>query len=305
MTELVVTRGIPASGKTTWARAWVAADETNRTRVNRDDLRQTLYGRDAPLPHGLEEALTAAQHAAVRALLVAGRSVVVDDMHLNARYVRPWMQMADDLGARFWVKEIDCGLAQALRWDEERGDAGGRRVGETFIREAYMRLRSSGPLDLTRPGPDPDRYRYWPDLSLPPAWMFDIDGTLAIMDGRGPYEWERVGEDRPNPPVVEALRAHRATGDIIVLMSGRDSVCRPQTLAWLAEHLGSFGPVPIDLVMRPEGDSRKDAVVKVELFREHVAPNYNVRGVYDDRDQVVEAWRSIGLPCFQVAPGAF
>jgi hypothetical protein len=57
--------------------------------------------------------------------------------------------------------------------------------------------------------------------------------------------------------------------------------------------------------MRPENDMRKDSVVKSELFWEHVAPNYNVQFVLDDRDQVVDFWRSIGLVCWQVAPGDF
>jgi hypothetical protein len=57
--------------------------------------------------------------------------------------------------------------------------------------------------------------------------------------------------------------------------------------------------------MRPAADSRKDSIVKAELFWEHVAPHWNVRGVIDDRDQVVAMWRALGLMCAQVAPGDF
>lgn len=301
MTELVITRGIPASGKTTWARAWVAEDEPNRARINRDDLRQSLYSRDAPLPYELEEALTVAQHAAVHALLQAGKSVVVDDMHLRAKYVKPWIDMAAETGADIRVQSFaDVGLATCLRRDEEREAAGGRRVGEKFIREAHMRLKGSGEIDLSRK-PERGSYRYWPNASLPAAWMFDIDGTLALMAGRGPFEWHRVGEDLPNPAVVEALQTF-AIHYGIILLSGRDEVCRVQTEDWLAKHVGNVG---WKLFMRPEGDNRKDSIVKLELFTQHVEPFWRVKGVYDDRDQVVALWRSIGLTCFQVAPGAF
>lgn len=300
VTELVVTRGIPASGKTTWARAWVAEDEANRARVNRDDLRQTLYGRDAPLPYALEEALTAAQHAAVRALLVAGRSVVVDDMHLNAKYVKPWAQIADDVGAKFRIEKFDVGLAECLRRDEARGAAGGRRVGEDFIREAHMRLRSSGDVDLTKERRAYE-FHYFPGAGLPEAYLFDVDGTLALMRGRGPFEWARVGEDEQNEAIVRMARTLKIGGYRIVVMSGRDSVCLPETERWLRENIIVYDL----LVMRPAGDQRKDADVKLEMFLEHVAPSYAVLGVFDDRNQVVEMWRSIGLPCFQVADGNF
>jgi predicted kinase len=298
MTQLVITRGIPASGKTTWARAWVAEDETGRARVNRDDLRQTLYGRDAPLPRGLEENLTVTQRAAVAALLRAGTSVVVDDMHLNLRYVTPWRDLADEHDAEFLIQTVETGLAECLRRDEARGAAGGRRVGEAFIKEALGRLRSSALSELP---PRPKPYVYFAHPSRPSAYVFDVDGTLALMDGRGPFEWHRVGEDGLNIPVALLASTLEDCGYKIVVMSGRDAVCRPETEAWLKSR-----GIPYDvLIMRPAGDQRKDSIVKLELFQEHVAPAYAVHGVFDDRDQVVAMWRRIGLPCFQVAPGAF
>jgi predicted kinase len=42
MGKLILTRGVPASGKSTWAKAWVEEDPLNRVRVNRDNLRWTL-----------------------------------------------------------------------------------------------------------------------------------------------------------------------------------------------------------------------------------------------------------------------
>jgi hypothetical protein len=57
--------------------------------------------------------------------------------------------------------------------------------------------------------------------------------------------------------------------------------------------------------MRPTGDQRKDNIVKRELFDTWVRGKYNVRFCLDDRDQVVEGWRAMGLTCFQVQPGAF
>ena len=103
--ELVITRGLPASGKSTWAREWVAREPEHRARVNRDDLRANLFGADR-LSNRQELAISAAQQASVRALLAAGRSVVVDDLHLRARYVTAWADLASQVGAELTVR--DC-----------------------------------------------------------------------------------------------------------------------------------------------------------------------------------------------------
>lgn len=83
--------------------------------------------------------------------------------------------------------------------------------------------------------------------------------------------------------------------------SGRTDACRDATALWLAEHVG----VPFELFMRKAGDVRKDSVVKLELFDRHIRHRYRVLYVLDDRAQVVQAWRSIGLTVFQVAEGDF
>jgi hypothetical protein len=57
--------------------------------------------------------------------------------------------------------------------------------------------------------------------------------------------------------------------------------------------------------MRHTKDLRKDSIVKGEIYDSVIAPNYNVFFVLDDRNQVVDFWRSKGLTCFQVAPGDF
>lgn len=309
MTELVVTRGVPGSGKTTWARAWVAADETRRARVNRDDLRENLYGRGAPLPPELEDTVTVAQQAAVRALLAAGQSVVVDDCHVSARYVRAWRSAAAAAGATVVVNDSFAlvPVEECIRRDEARGKAGGRHVGPTVIRsmmDALLSSLASHALEEQDALERADDYVYEPDKSLPWAWIVDLDGTLALMNGRGPYDWHRVGEDKPNAPVIlvtNALADACRLGDRVIVLSGRNGSCRAATEAWLQEWDVQYD----ELHMRAEDDRRRDAVVKLEIFRREVAPRFHVRAVLDDRNQVVEMWRRIGLPCFQVAPGAF
>lgn len=138
--------------------------------------------------------------------------------------------------------------------------------------------------------------------NLPRAVLVDIDGTLAERGDRSPYDWQRVGEDQPRPAVIELVQTLAAARrHTIILMSGRDEVCRRQTELWLDAQ-----PVPFHaLHMRPHKDNRKDAIVKAELYRQHVEGRYQVAFVIDDREQVVKMWRGLGMDCFQVAEGNF
>ena len=43
----------------------------------------------------------------------------------------------------------------------------------------------------------------------------------------------------------------------------------------------------------------------MELYEQHVKDHYDVLCVFDDRNQVVDMWREIGLKCLQVQPGDF
>lgn len=317
MTELILTRGIPASGKTTWAREWVAEEPTGRARVNRDDLRLNLYGRPAPLPYELETVITVAQHAAVRRLLGGHISVVVDDTNLHLKYVGEYAKIAAEQGATIRLEDFDTPLDECIRRDFLRMDADeDAYVGEEIIRKMHGRWQNAKRHGLADLKQAEDPYRYEPDESLPPAWVFDVDGTLALKTSdRSPFDWSRVGEDSCNEPVRELATALRRLGRVtvvkagtatveppaIVVLSGRDEVCRLDTSNWLRRHL-----IPHqELFMRPAGDNRTDAIVKLELFREHVAPRYHVLGVVDDRQRVVDMWRRVGLFCAQVAPGDF
>jgi hypothetical protein len=57
--------------------------------------------------------------------------------------------------------------------------------------------------------------------------------------------------------------------------------------------------------MRPTGDNRKDSLVKEEILRNEILPNYYVEFALDDRQQVVDHLRGMGLTVFQVAPGNY
>jgi predicted kinase len=298
MTLLLITRGLPASGKTTFARRL----QPDVVRVNRDDLRRMLHGRRLFTQHA-ESQVTHAQRASVEALLRVRASVIVDDTNLRAKTVREWAELAARFDASFEVHDFtDVPVDECVRRDADRPEDD--RVGEDAIRRMHGRYLAGKNLPL--PVPFVDRggpgLVYRPDPELPEAVLVDIDGTVALMAGRSPFDWGRVGEDEPNPAVITAVRAMHAAGHAIVFCSGRDAVCRAETEAWLELYVG----VPYEaLFMRPEGDSRKDSIVKREIFDREVRDRWRIVGVFDDRQQVVRMWRQLGLTVFQVAEGDF
>lgn len=135
------------------------------------------------------------------------------------------------------------------------------------------------------------------------VFLVDLDGTVALRDETQPgvrrfFDWHRVGEDIPNPPVVAVVQAIAAAGHRIVYMSGRSEAARAGTSVWIAEHIGVAGEA---LVMRRADDSRPDDVVKRELYERYIARRYTVTAVLDDRAKVVRMWRNLGLTVLQVA----
>jgi predicted kinase len=294
MATLTITRGLPASGKTTWAKA-----QPNLVRVNRDDLRRMLHG--GPQGGRAEVDVTLAQRAAIEALLRDGADVVCDDTNLRSRVVRELAEVALRAGATWQVRDFtDVPVDECIRRDALReGDA---HVGEDVIRGMHLRYLAGKVLPLPIPVFDLVGVRYEAPLDVPSAVLVDIDGTVALINGRSPYDVTRVHEDLPNLPVIAAVRAMHAAGHRIVFCSGRTDDCRDATQNWIATHVG----VPYEgLFMRVTGDSRRDSVIKREIFDREIRTRYQIVGVFDDRDQVVRMWRALGLTVFQVAEGNF
>lgn len=303
MTKLYITRGLPGSGKSTWARKWVGEDPKHRAEINRDLLRVMMHGGYADA----EVQVTVAGHAAIRELLKQGVDVVCSDTNLPQRNARELARVARHAGADVEVIDLTnvtletCLARNAVRKDKEP-------VPEPVIGEMNRRYVKGRGYPLPLPvedsaTADPGFVEY--DPNLPTVVLCDIDGTVALKGARSPFDESRVHEDRPNRNVVEVVESlyNNGNGYDIIFMSGRSDACRTATEAWLEDELHVW---EFDLHMRPAGDRRKDSIVKRELFDEHVRGKFNVLCVLDDRDQVVEMWREeLGLTCLQVAPGNF
>ena len=297
---LKIHRGLPASGKTTEALRWVAQKPLERARVNRDDIRFANFGAYV-LPPELESTVTKIEHSIIDLLLGAGKSVVIDNMNLRAKYLKSYLELAAKHNVTVIHQDFPVELNEALR----RNAARDRKVPEEVIRKLHGSFIRKGafPVFPTLTDLGASAFLpYIPNEDKPKAILLDVDGTAMKMGDRGPFEWHNVLKDTVNTPVIEAVKAFQLAEIKIIVMSGRDIVSKNDTILQLED----AGVVIEDIFMRPEGDSRKDNIIKGELFDAHVRENYNILFALDDRDQVVDFYRrELGLTVFQVDYGNF
>jgi len=302
MSKFVICRGLPASAKSTWARAQVAADLNGTVRVNRDDIRKQLHdgvwkGQET------ESVVIMMRDSMLRSAMKAKKPIVIsDDTNLDNRVVKQLAKIADFFGYEVEVRDFDLPLNICIERDSKR--EGSARVGEDVIRGMHKKFFKGGQFPENPLGKmEAVTFElYAPDISLPGAVIFDADGTLFSHEGvRSPYDYTKVHLDAVREKVARVARMHYNHGDEIIIASGREDICREATYDAVKKIVPKF-----HLFMRPAGDKRQDRVIKGELFDKYIRNNFNVHCVYDDRAQVVDLWRKeLGLDCFQVNYGDF
>lgn len=337
MRTIFILKGLPGSGKSHFAAELIRKEPGRFVRINRDDLRSMAVG-PGNNPHARdndrEELVRTFKNDLTRQAIREGYDVILDDTHLVPATVKKLHVLAASVGdVKVIEKAFDVSVDECIRRDDLR--TGFARVGEKIIRDM---ARGAG-LDKKRVitdreiyypprwspgGPGADPYKVQQDDSLPKAVICDLDGTLSLMNGRSPYDTSTCDKDLPNVPVIECVKAMHVQGYAILFTSGREEKAREPTARFIEQWvrvpptkgLGALIPgslsvndglvgISYSLFMRATADMRKDSIVKRELFDAHIAGKYNVVFCLDDRNQVVDFWREIGLTAFQVAPGNF
>jgi predicted kinase len=272
--KLILTKGLPASGKTTWAKEYIQK-HPETANLCKDDLRLQLSGTNKR-----EKRIIKVRDLLTEYYFEQGYSVIWSDTNLNPIHLTRSTELAERYTAKLVIQDFtDVSLAECIRRDLIRANS----VGQQAIEQMYYDY-------LHKPDSHPEI-----DPSLPNCYLVDIDGTLAINHTRNPFDWQRVDEDNLNPAVATMVEKLGRDSNII-LLSGRSTVCRDLTIEWLKQSNIQHRY----LFMRPANDNRADDVLKSELYYLHVRGKYNVLGVIDDRPKVCRMWRNLGLNVFQV-----
>lgn len=272
----VITVGISASGKTYWASQQKAVD------INRDWIRFNVIAPGADwgsykFNKVKEDEVTKIQEQMVMDAHGKGQDVIISDTNINPNTRNKWIALLSELGYEVEIKEFPITLEQAYKRDSLRANG----VGQNVIYSQYQKWHEYK-----------GRKTYYGDVSLPKAVIFDIDGTIAQMTGRSPFAWDKVDTDSPRGLIIEMARGYMNLDYEIIVVSGRDGSCKGLTEEWMTKYQMPYA----EFFIRLEGDTRKDTIVKEEIFWDKIANDYNVVGVVDDRPSVLRMWHELKIP---------
>lgn len=289
--KVIITRGLPASGKSTWARQHVT-ENPQFVIIEKDAIRKdSRLFKDGEYNHkrGDEGIVIKERDRLIRHALHNGKSVIVSDTNLVQKHVSQISNIARQNNADIEVKSfLDVPLKELIERDEKREDAVGEQVIRRMFHEQVKKMDTF--------------LKYNPDL--PFVVITDLDGTLTLgPKDRSPYEWTKVGNDDINLGVAHMLDGVKVINHAkVFVFSGRDGVCRPQTEEWLERH-----DIEYDLlVMREVDDNRSDEIVKAEFIEAHIKDQYNILIWFDDRVRVANMLRDVyGINVAQVGDPNF
>jgi len=274
MSKIIMTRGLPASGKSTWAKEMLEKHPGKAVRINKDDMRGMFH--DGKHSKGRERLVKSARDAFIETAIELNPNaiVIIDDTNFHPPHEVRLRQIAAMLGADFEVNDtfLQVSLEECIRRDAKRESP----VGRNAILQMYNQY--------LRP-----TYEYTD--GLPEAFLLDMDGTAALFEGN-PYGRDFM-EDKPNVPVLQNI-VYPAIRDGLkcIILSGRNGKFKGETFDWI---FSKTSITNYELHMRNEKDNRADFIVKEEMYQEFVYGKYNIKFVVDDRLSVCRLWYSLGL----------
>ena len=285
MQKIIMLKGLPASGITTWAKEKIN-ENSNYIRINKDDIRESITGKWTPKK---EKIVISIRNSLIKTGISLGKNVIIDDTNLNPKHEQSLKTLAQELGVEFEVN--DSFLKVPVEECVERDIKRDKSVGYKVIYKMYYDYLYQDPSKKIVNSSNKKRR----------CVICDIDGTLAHnYGGRNIYDLTRVKEDTPDPLVCAVLDGLDSTFGIdyldIIIVSGREDDCRKETEEWLYHNMIPYKA----LYMRKSGDKRDDAIVKEEIYKEFIEPEYCVLGVIDDRNKVVRMWEKLGVKVMKV-----
>lgn len=323
MKKAYITIGVSASGKTTWTNQFLKNHEmlfkSGKSsgvycNINFDEIR-ALVLVEMGITKSIEDfswdlwnlkyekAMSKKAKHIFDNAVTQGYFIILSNTNVNKDNLIAKTKELESLGYSVEWVYFDISYDEALKRDAGRKNGVGAYVirkqwknylelkNKSFVVENAKYISSLGSVQTVEP------YVFSDEKTE--ALMFDIDGTIANMVDRKAYDWDKVGQDKPDFIMQILIDGWLSLGKKIVFMSGRDGQCYQETKEWILKY---FSKVDFDkekgnsvLFMREHQDMRKDYVIKKEIFDNKVRDSYNIVAVFDDRPQVVRMWHDLGL----------
>lgn len=301
--KIILVRGIPGSGKSTWAKAWVAEDPEHRIRLNWDDMRNMLgpYWVPSREPINVMMLWAGVKNAAY---CTKPYDIVIDNMNLNPVAIEEFTEWIETYNASSHAiqtntqyvlefKDFFTPIEECIHRDSLRPHP----VGEKTIRSIWRRYKHF--IQTTAVETLVNKLR--PFTNKPKCIVIDMDSTMCFNTTKRPWYGEGAAEgminDIPNTGVVMLIKELQKSFPIIVV-TGRDTSQAAVTKQWLANQ----GIAPTQYYFRTEGDFRKGTEVKRENILQ-VLETYDIVSIFEDCEPIVEMFREMGLTVLQPNKG--
>lgn len=300
--KLLVLQGPPACGKTTWAREFIKGKK-DWVIVNRDSIRNGRGDYWIPEQEGY---ISSIEDFSIKSALTSNLNVIIDATNLNPKTIEKWKNISEECKAEIEFKEFYIPFEEAVERDSKREQPVGKKVIKRFYRQYYLnRLKNETEQII-------NHKRLPIDSSVPKAVICDVDGTIAWMQGRSPYDYTKISEDIHDPRLLQLLQNLQEAEVELIFVSGREGneQCVKDTIEWLTnlfppkKKLNVWNP-SFMLFQRKKGDYRPDEIIKEEIYHQEIEGKFDIIAVFDDRNKVVNMWRNLNLLCLQVNNGDF
>lgn len=304
--------GVSGSGKSTYTRE-ILKTHLNSVRLNRDDLRRTLFGVEQTDRSYYERTdfkkcenlVSQIVEQSIYDMLNKGLDIILDNTHLQKKYIdeilRKFNHLADiNLMFVHGTTKINLEVCKNRLLERFKNDSNPSEAIQYLDRQFqdYKKVHEVFKDNTIFPQTTP-QIQF--DQSLPAVYGFDIDGTLALKGDRDIFDDSKLHLDTEISEVAEILRALKSQGYGIIFLSGRQDSCRETTQLWLENYGLWFEGT--EMFMRAAKDQRPDYIIKEELLREQIAPKYNLIGMFDDRLQVTREYYRLGVFTLNVNQG--
>ena len=310
MQTIEILIGVSGSGKSTYSKNKVK-ENSNLVRINRDDLRKTLFAVDQVDTEyydrkdlrACEKLVSEVSEQIIYDSLNRGSDVIIDNTNLQMKYIQEIIRKFNHLAT------IELNIMHGRTHEEFN-------LFEDRLIDRYQKQDNIGEKVsyLTRQWKDFIKLKeqlhghqlYLPQTSpqvsfnkeLPKAYLIDIDGTVSLKGDRDIFDDSKLHLDSEIVAVGNVVRALSAQGFRMIYVTGRQNSCRKSTQKWLEDN--NLWMNDSEMYMRKTKDARPDYLIKEEIVLKEILPRYNVIAVIDDRIQVTREYFRLGIHVLNV-----